>query len=420
MPEFITDLHFHSKFSRAVSPEMNLEGFAQWGKIKGIDVLGTADFTHPAWFSELKEKLEYQENGLYKLKGSDSPIHFLLSTEISCIYTKNGKGRRIHIVVFAPDLAAVEKINTQLSWVGNLKSDGRPILGLDAKELTKIVLAASPECLVIPAHIWTPWFSLFGSESGFDTLTECFDEFSEKIYAVETGLSSDPNMNWRLSQLDSKKIVSNSDAHSLANLGREATAFELESLSYKNILKALRENDPKNKIAYTIEFFPEEGKYHLDGHRDCKFSCEPKQTKKLKGVCPVCGKKLLVGVLSRVADLSDREYGFAPPRAIPFKSVIPLEEIIADVFEVGTQSKKVLATYEAMVAKHPEYEILLDLSREQIVQISTSEIAQAVIRVREGKVHVEGGYDGVFGKIQIFEEAEREKLFKKPKQTSLF
>ncbi|MFH1367215.1 MAG: endonuclease Q family protein [Patescibacteria group bacterium] len=405
MPEFIADLHFHSKFSRAVSPEMNLENFAEWGKTKGIDVLGTADFTHPAWFAELKEKLEYQSNGLYKLKGSDSPIHFLLSTEISCIYTKNGKGRRIHLVVFAPDLATVEKIRAQLSWQGNLKSDGRPILGLDAKELTKIVLSASPNCLVIPAHIWTPWFSLFGSESGFDTLTECFDEFSDKIYAVETGLSSDPNMNWRLSQLDKKKIVSNSDAHSLANLGREATVFELENLSYNNILKAIRENDPKNKIAYTTEFFPEEGKYHWDGHRDCQVRFSPKETLKANGLCPKCGKRLTIGVAYRVEKLADREENFKPENRPPFKSLVPLEQIIAESLGTGVKTKGVRREYDNIIKLGKnEFNILINLPWEEIKKITRPEIAEGIQKVREKKLTILPGYDGVYGTVKVFGE----------------
>ncbi|MFA5070333.1 MAG: endonuclease Q family protein [Patescibacteria group bacterium] len=411
MPKFIADLHFHSKFSRAVSPDMNLENFAVWGKIKGIDVLGTADFTHPAWAAELKEKLAPQDNGLYKLKGSDSPIHFLLSTEISCIYTKNGKGRRIHLVVFAPDLAAVEKINTQLSWVGNLKSDGRPILGLDAKELAKIVLGASPECLVIPAHVWTPWFSLFGSESGFDTLTECFDELSDKIYAVETGLSSDPNMNWRLSQLDSKKIVSNSDAHSLANLGREATVFELENLSYNNILKALRENDPKNKIAHTIEFFPEEGKYHWDGHRACQVRFSPKETIKANSLCPKCGKRLTVGVASRVEKLADRPENYDPSDRPPFKSLVPLEQIIGEALGTGVKTKSVRQEYENLIRQGKnEFNILINLPSAEIMKMTRPEIAEGIQKVREKKLTILPGYDGVYGTVKVFsEEGTKEK-----------
>jgi uncharacterized protein (TIGR00375 family) len=417
MEEFIADLHFHSKYSRAVSPDMNLENFAEWGKTKGIDVLGTADFTHPAWFAELKEKLEPQANGLYKLKESDSPIHFLLSTEISCIYTKNGKGRRIHLVVFAPDLATVEKIRAQLGWQGNLKSDGRPILGLDAKELTKIVLGASPECLIIPAHIWTPWFSLFGSESGFDTLAECFDELSDKIYAVETGLSSDPNMNWRLSQLDKKVIISNSDAHSAANLGREATVFSLEKLSYMNIVKALRQTDDKNKVAYTIEFFPEEGKYHWDGHRDCQVRFSPKETIKAKSVCPKCGKRLTVGVASRVEKLADREDNFKPANRPPFKSLVPLEQIIAEALGSGVKTKGVRQKYENMIKQGKnEFNILINLPLSEIKKITTPEIAEAIQKVREKKLTILPGYDGVYGTVKVFSETVK----KEKGQKSLF
>jgi uncharacterized protein (TIGR00375 family) len=299
-------------------------------------------------------------------------------------------------------------------------------------DLVKIVKEASSEAEVIPAHAWTPHFGLFGSLSGFDTVEEAFNDQAKYIHAIETGLSSDPKMNWQISGLDKYALTSNSDAHSLRKIGREANVFEIadDKLSYAEIVRVLYSKDP-TQFLYTIEFFPEEGKYHLDGHRDCKFSCLPSQTKKLKGICPVCGKKLLVGVLSRVDELADRSFGFTPPRAIPFKSVIPLEEIIAETWDVGTASKKVLAMYEKMVGKElgirnqelgeaNEFAILLDMQEEQIAKISTPEIAASIIRVREGKVKLEGGYDGYFGKIHIYEKGEREKVFKKPQQVSLF
>jgi uncharacterized protein (TIGR00375 family) len=304
--------------------------------------------------------------------------------------------------------------------------------------LVKLVKDASPEAEIIPAHAWTPHFGVFGSLSGFNSIEEAFGEEAKHIFAIETGLSADPKMNWQISSLDQYALVSNSDAHSLRKLGREANVFEIEEkkLSYAEIIRVIRNKDPK-EFLYTLEFFPEEGKYHLDGHADCKFSCEPLKTKKLKGACPVCGKKLLVGVLSRVEALADRAYGFIPPHAVPYKSIIPLEEIIADVLGVGVASKRVAEMYEQMTnSPHPlfgqrgrkqstgelctEFQILLDLTQEQITLISTPAIAQAIVRVREGKVKLEGGYDGVFGKIEIFSQTEREKLLLKPKQKVLF
>jgi len=301
MPEYITDLHFHSKYSRAVSRDMDLEHIAEWADKKGIDVVTAADFTHPAWFKELNTKLEQQNNGLFKLKGNKTTAHFMLTTEISCIYKKNDRTRRIHLVLIAPDLKTVGIINGKLNLIGNLKSDGRPILGIDAKEIVKVVMDSSPEAMVIPAHIWTPWFSIFGSESGFDSLEECFEEMTKHIYAIETGLSTDPPMNWRVAQLDRLAIVSNSDAHSMAKIGREATVFELDQLNYKNIMKAIKQQGGyKNKIAYTIEFYPEEGRYHFDGHRNCNVCFSPEETRKNKGICPKCKKRLTVGVSNRV------------------------------------------------------------------------------------------------------------------------
>jgi uncharacterized protein (TIGR00375 family) len=322
----------------------------------------------------------------------------------------------------------------------NLKADGRPIMGVKCPDLVKIVKDADENAEVIPAHAWTPHFGVFGSLSGFNSIEEAYGDQAKYIKCIETGLSSDPKMNWQISGLDKYSLTSNSDAHSLRKLGREANVFEIaeDKLSYTEIVSALYSKDPK-RFLFTIEFFPEEGKYHLDGHRDCKFSCLPNKTKKLGGICPVCGKKLLVGVLNRVDELADREYGFKPSSAIPYKSIIPLEEIIAETLGVGTQSKKVVAMYEQMVnATSPrpspyegrvaegrerlsnEFEILLDLEKEEIASISTPEIAQAVMRVRQGKVHIEGGYDGVFGKVHIFNESEREKVFRKPKQVGLF
>jgi uncharacterized protein (TIGR00375 family) len=453
----IADLQIHSKYSRACSQELNPKNIGLWAEKKGIGVIGTGDFTHPRWLLELKENLEEARPGLYRLK-LDVPVGegfkpsptkalFMLTAEVSSIYKQGDKVRRVHNMIFAPNFEAVDKIIAGLEKAGaNLKADGRPIMGVHCDDLVKIVKEASSSAEVIPAHVWTPHFGVFGSLSGFNSIEEAFGDQSKYIHAIETGLSSDPKMNWQISGLDKYSLTSNSDAHSLRKIGREANVFEIDTdkLSYAEIISALYSKDPA-RFLYTIEFFPEEGKYHLDGHRDCKFSCLPSQTKKLKGICPVCGKKLLVGVLSRVDDLADpsrlrlaeagRDLGFTPPRAIPFKSVIPLEEIIAETLNVGVQSKRVFDMYEKMVDvvgeglkpsptgdtdAYGELSILLDLTQDQIAKISSPEIAQAILRVREGKVSLEGGYDGVFGKIHIYSDEEKEKLSNKTKQKSLF
>ncbi|MFH1714213.1 MAG: endonuclease Q family protein [Candidatus Nealsonbacteria bacterium] len=404
--KFVADFHIHSKYSRATSRDMDLESLQKWAKIKGIKVLGTGDFTHPEWFGNLKEKLEPSEPGLFKLKKGDQETRFILTAEISCIYSKNGRVRKIHIIVFAPSFEAAEKINVQLGWVGNLKSDGRPILGLDAKELAKIVLDSSPDCLVIPAHAWTPWFAIFGSKSGFDSIEECFEDYSKYIYAIETGLSSDPLMNWRLSALDKITLISNSDSHSPHKIGREANVFDTE-LDYFSITKAIKEKDPK-KFLFTVEFFPEEGKYHLDGHRSCDVRLSPKETEKYGGICPVCGKPLTIGVLSRVEKLADREEGFRPENTIGFKSLVPLVEIIADALSLGTASKEVERRYNELISRFTtEFNILLEVSKEDLSSATLSEIAEGIIKVREGKVSKEAGYDGVYGKISVFSEGEK-------------
>ena len=414
--KFIADFHIHSKYSRAVSPMMDIGNLDNWAKIKGIKVLGTGDFTHPKWFEEIKNELSPAERGLFKLKkgvpSGPSGTRFILTSEISCIYSKGGKVRKIHIIVFAPSIDAVEKINFKLNQIGNLHSDGRPILGLDAKELTKIVLDADKNCLVVPAHAWTPWFSIFGSKSGFDSLEECFEKYTKYIYAIETGISSDPAMNWRLSQLDRINLISNSDAHSLPKIGREANVFDTE-LSYEGIVDVLKQpkgSSSKKKFLYTIEFFPQEGKYHYDGHRLCNLSLSPQESKKCKNICPKCGKPLVVGTLSRVEELADRSEGFVPPKAVPFKSLIPLNEIIAESIGVSVAGKEVSRHYNNLVKNlGSEFKILLDLSAEEIEKWSLPEIADGVIKMREGKVFIEPGYDGVYGKIKIFSEKGRTK-----------
>jgi len=417
----IADLEVHSRFARAVSPDMNVENLEKWGVIKGIKLIGTGDFTHPTWLAELKKDLEPAEPGLFKRRGSATEIRFMLSAEVSCIYGKGGATRRVHVLLYAPSFEIVEAINAQLSWIGKLKSDGRPIIGMDAKDLARIVLEASPDCLVIPAHVWTPWFSLFGSKSGFDKLTDCFEEYSDKIAAVETGLSSDPPMNWRLQQLDTKSIVSFSDAHSPANIGREATVFELASLSYANVAEAIRLPQPTgtepNRIAFTIEFHPEEGMYHWDGHRNCNIRWSPDETKSHNNICTVCGKPVTVGVLYRSEDLADRPKDFLPPNRPDFKSIIPLPEIIGEAIGVGKKSKAVDLQYQQLItAGKNEFNILLDMAIDDVREITTPRIAEAINRMRHKKLHILPGYDGVYGTVTIFEDNEKETVG----QVSLF
>lgn len=434
---------------------MEPEALAYWAAIKGINVLGTGDFTHPLWFKELKEKLEPAEKGFYKLKDSKlaikdnfnnakipadlvskirssklGEIRFVLTAEISSIYSKGGKVRRIHNVIFAPSFEIVEKINAKLNTIGNLKSDGRPILGLDAKELLKIILNISPAAVLVPAHAWTPWFSIFGSKSGFNAIEECFDEYSKFIFAVETGLSSDPAMNWRLSKLDNIALISNSDAHSPENLGREANVFEGEAIDYYSIMSAIKNKGQSDiaktlplKFVSTIEFFPEEGKYHYDGHRLCKISLSPEETKKAKGICPVCGKPLTVGVLYRVDELADRPLGEKPPRYVPYKNLIPLKEIIADALGLGKAAKAVNEEYFKLISRFgSEFDILLDAPISEIGKISQPIIAEGVKIMRAGKAEVIPGYDGEYGKIRIFSDKDRENAAKtkQEKQVSLF
>lgn len=413
---FIADFHLHSKYSRATSATMNLEILAEFAKIKGLKILGTGDFTHPLWLKEIKDKLEPVEPGLFRLKNGKNDVRFLLTAEISCIYSKKNRVRKIHLLVFAPDIATVEKINVHLGWSGNLKADGRPILGMDAKELAKIALNSNPDCLVVPGHIWTPWFSVFGSKSGFDSLEECFDEYAKYITAAETGLSSDPSMNWRLSQLDKIALISCSDAHSPQKLGREACVFETD-LSYPAIAQAIKDKD-KTKFLYTIEFFPEEGKYHYDGHRLCRVRLHPSQTKERKGICPVCLKPLTIGVLSRVEELADRPEGFKPPNAIPFKNLVPLEEVIGEALGFGAAAKATQKEYRDLIAHFgSEFNVLLKTDLSDLTAKTLPEIAQAISLMRQGKVKAEPGYDGEYGKIRIFSDEQRQNI---QSQKSLF
>jgi uncharacterized protein (TIGR00375 family) len=411
---FITDLHVHSHYSRATSKDMCPEGIGKWAQLKGIRVIGTGDFTHPGWLKELQHKLDPIGNGLFELKrefrSEDVPascradVSFILSAEISCIYSKNGRTRKVHAIVLAPDLASAARLNLSLARIGNLNADGRPILGLDAKELLRMTLEASPDNLFIPAHAWTPHFSVFGAASGFDSLEECFEDLTPHIHAIETGLSSDPLMNWRLSALDGVTLVSNSDAHSAAKLGREANILDTD-ISYPAIRDAIR---TRKGFSGTIEFFPEEGKYHYDGHRDCGVSLAPKETVHYDYLCPVCGRKVTVGVMHRVEKLADREYGFKPSNAPSYTSIIPLPEIIAEGLKCGANTKKVNALYFSLLEKlGNEFSILMDVPLDDIERAGTPLVREAISRMRAGDVHIAPGYDGEFGKIRIFEEVER-------------
>lgn len=411
--EFIADFHIHSKYSRATSRDMDIKHIAEWAKLKGITLMGTGDFTHHLWLEELKGHLEDTGNGLFKYNG----ISFILTSEISSIYSKKGKTYRIHNMVFSPSFKTTDKINETLARCGNLASDGRPILGLDAAELARIIFDIDENCMVVPGHIWTPWFSLFGSMSGFDRIQDCFEEQTPKIFAGETGLSSDPSMNWRLSQLDRITLVSNSDSHSPQKIGREANVFDCE-LDYKTIREVLKTKD-KKRFLYTIEFFPEEGKYHYDGHRLCNTRLSPDETRKNKGKCPKCGKPVTVGVMNRVEQLADRPQGYIPSNSIPFKNLIPLDEIVAEAKGIGKASQGVEREYRACLAKlGTEFEILNKVPKEVLEKSLNPRIAEGILRVRQGKVNIQAGYDGEYGKIAIF--SDEDKQGNAEKQLSLF
>lgn len=403
----ITDWHIHSKYSRACSKDLTLPNIAAWCARKGIQVAATGDWTHPRWVEHLREQLMESEPGLYRLKDGSSPTRFMLVTELSQIYKRGGKTRRVHNLVFAPSLETVERVNTELKRREfNLASDGRPILGIDSEELYKLLVEIDPRVILIPAHAWTPWYSVFGSKSGFDSIEECFGEMASRIYAIETGLSSDPLMNARVPLLEQVMLISNSDAHSCANLGREANVFDLPELSCDAFVTALK---TKNRSAFlrTIEFFPEEGKYHLDGCANCTFSCEPAQSKRLGGCCPVCKRPLTIGVLNRVDVLAvGREAVSAPP----FCSIVPLAQILAEVFGVSSvHSKRVQEAYLRLTDRiADEFTLLLETPLEQMRSESgVPQLAEAIERVRAGRVSVAGGYDGIYGTVKIFSDAER-------------
>jgi len=485
----ILDLHIHSKYSRSCSTQLTLANIEATCRTKGVDIIATGDFTFPDWFKAIKNELveitppplparttevvqsggnlplskgengdvplltkEGGGGGLYKLKtAKDDKVKFILSTEVALIYKDGGKARRIHLVIHAPNIAAVAELNNYLDKHYNIRSDGRPILGMSAPELMKLCLGIDKKFLIYPAHIWTPWFAVFGSKSGFNKMEECFHEYTKNIYAIETGLSSDPEMNWRLSALDKLTVLSNSDAHSLPNLAREANVFEMKNISYDEIYEIIKNkkiyrevdsrlrgndkigsgNDKRGNggdkkeddhggigVKYTIEFYPEEGMYHYDGHRTCGVRFTPEETKKHKGICPVCKKPLVIGVMNRVDELADREVGFKPAEAAPFKKLVELDKIIAEVMDIKSRSSnKVQAAYRDLI-KHGgnELNILLNLDLKDLAKMADPAIVEGIKRVREGRLIIKPGFDGQYGEVRIFSESEKAKN----KQKSLF
>lgn len=412
---YIADLHIHSKYSRATSSGMIPETLSEWAKIKGIQLLGTGDITHPEWRKILKQKLKPSDKGIFEHNGVD----FILSGEVNLIYSKGGRTRKIHIVLCFPDFESAEKLSKKLSIYGSLLQDGRPIFSLDAENLVEMALSISTEIMIIPAHIWTPWFSLFGSNSGFDSIEECFANYTDKITALETGLSSDPEMNWRVKEIDRFSLVSNSDSHSPSRIGREANVFS-QKLNYFELKQVLEEKDT-HRFLFTIEFYPEEGKYHYDGHRKCGVSLPPEKTKEMGYLCPVCEKPLTIGVLHRVENLSTRAKGEKPPRYVPYRNLVPLDEIISEVLNVGKDTKKVHNEYKRMIAYFgSEMEVLLNAPLREIENKFHPDIARGIGNLRENRVKRIPGYDGVYGKIKVLGDEEGELEIKERKQISLF
>ncbi|MGE5312024.1 MAG: endonuclease Q family protein [Nitrospirota bacterium] len=418
----VADLHIHSHYSVATSKEMNPENLHRWAQLKGVTVVGTGDCTHPGWLAELREKLEPAEPGLYRLKPElaapvdasvpprcRAPVRFLPSTEISTIYKKDGRTRKVHTILFLPGFDAAARLQAALARIGNIRSDGRPILGLDAKVLLSLSREVTPESVLVPAHAWTPHFSVLGANSGFESLEECYEELTPLVPAIETGLSSDPAMNWRLSAFDGVRLISNSDAHSPAKLMREATLFDTE-LSYGGIMGAISERGSDGLVG-TLEFFPEEGKYHFDGHRLCGVRLSPEETRRNGGRCPRCNRKVTTGVMHRVEDLADRPPGSKAPGALPYRSIVPLVEIIAEVMQVGVSSRQVVSGYLELLGRvGNEYHVLLEADLDRIRQAHTAMLAEAVSRMRLGAVTINPGYDGEFGTIRVFDAGERQQI----------
>jgi len=418
---FVADLHIHSYLSRATSKQLNLEQLHRWAQRKGIAVVATGDFTHPRWFAELRDKLVPAGDGLFALREESAravdaevpaacraSVRFMLSVEVSSIYSRGDRVRKVHNLIYAPDFESAARVSSRLARIGNIESDGRPILGVDSRDLLDITLASSPDAFLIPAHIWTPWFSALGSQSGFDSISECFADLADHIFAVETGLSSDPAMNWRLSTLDRYALVSSSDAHSPEKLGREANLFDCD-LSYFAMRDALR--DRSAGFLGTLEFFPEEGKYHADGHRKCEVVMTPEEAATCGRTCPRCGKPLTGGVLGRVAALADRPAGFRPQGAKPFASLVPLDEVLGEVLGVGAGSKRVGSACQQLVSRvGPELTVLQDAPLEDLDREGPPLFAEAVRRMRAGEVRRQAGYDGEYGVVRMFDEEERRRL----------
>ncbi|HCE31306.1 MAG: UvrD/REP helicase [Candidatus Daviesbacteria bacterium GW2011_GWB1_39_5] len=419
---YIADLHIHSRFSRACSPQLNVPNLAMWAKLKGIDVLGTGDFLHPLWLAELKSQLKEDGSGFFRPK-DDQPlagneVRFVLTVEVASIYSHKGAGCRIHNVIILPSFESAEKLQKALlAKHANLSSDGRPIVGIPSKELLRMCLETDQKAIFIPAHIWTPWFGVFGSQSGYDSLEDCFEDLTEYIYGVETGLSSDPAMNWRISELDQRSIISCSDAHSLPNLGREATVIGGEvQTGYLGLFEAIKEQ----KIAGTIEFHPEEGKYHYTGHRNCNVKYSPKDTKAKGTKCPVCGRGLTVGVMERVESLASRgndklqisnDKGLIKTQAFPnragYRMLVPLLQVIAEAFGTAPTTQKVLNEYKKLTGVlGSEIKILTKVDTAEIVKVSDSRVAEGVEKVRKGEVVIDPGYDGVYGVVKIWNHGE--------------
>jgi len=397
----VADFHIHSRYSRATSNQLDLELLSQWAKYKGITLLGTGDCTHPLWMAELKQKLKPTTGGLYEYQG----VTFILTAEVNTNFVAQGKGKRIHNVLLVPTIEVAQRLNQRLSKYGDLTSDGRPTLNLSAGDLVKVSREVSPEIVIIPGHIWTPHFSIFGANSGFDTVEECFGDQAKEIFCLETGLSSDPAMNWRLSKLDRYTLISNSDSHSASRIGREANVFDC-ALSYREIVEILKTHD-KKRFLYTIEFFPEEGKYHFDGHRMCKARVSPEESLKAGNRCPVCGRKVTIGVMHRVQDLADRPEGYQPDSPKPFKRLVPLDQIISEAKGVGVGSKAVEQEYLDLVQRvGTEFEILVDLPEEALRKNLSSKVVEGILRVRSGNIEILPGYDGEYGEVKIFGKGE--------------
>jgi len=394
---FIADFHIHSKYSRATSREMDIEHISRWARLKGVNLMGTGDFTHPEWRRELRAHLDNEEYGVY----SHNDILYMLTAEVNNIYFKMGKTRKIHNIIFSPSLEVADRISDMLSQFGNIYSDGRPILSIGCEEMVIRLKDINEDIFVVPAHVWTPHFAIFGANSGFDSIEDCYGSFSDSIYALETGLSSDPPMNWRLSKLDRFCLVSNSDAHSPSKIGREANVFS-KRFGYKELIDILKTKD-KTRLLFTIEFFPEEGKYHWDGHRKCGLRLSPKEAKDLKYKCPKCGGKITVGVMHRIESLCDRKEGFVLEDAPSYKSLVPLIEIIADAMDMGTESLTVKREYNSLISTFGnEFNILLDVPEDRLIEDVAPRIARGIINARNGDVSVLPGYDGEYGEVNVF------------------